>query len=57
MHLKADQVSDELFVDNPLFDPRDLLQVKYEMLRRVRVDGHAVCPGPQMTTSRPFADG
>ena len=24
------------------FDPRDLLQVKYEMLRRVRVDGYTV---------------
>jgi hypothetical protein len=22
--------------------PRDLVQVKYEMLRRVRVDGHSV---------------
>jgi len=42
LHPKAGQVSDELFVDNPFFDPRDLLQVKYEMLRRVRVDGHAV---------------
>ena len=33
LHPKADQVSDALFVDNPFFDPRDLLQVKYEMLR------------------------
>jgi transposase len=41
LHPKADQVSDELFVDNLFFDPRDLLQVKYEMLRRVRIDGHA----------------
>jgi transposase len=25
--------------DNPFFDPRDLVQVKYEMLRRVRQEG------------------
>ena len=34
-----DAVRDELFLSNPFFDPRDLLQVKYEMLRRVREDG------------------
>jgi transposase len=27
-------VTDPLFQDNPFFDPRDLLQVRYEMLRR-----------------------
>ena len=32
-------VRDELFRSNAFFDPRDLLQVKYEMLRRVREDG------------------
>ena len=36
---RPDAVRDELFVSNPFFDPRDLLQVKYEMLRRVREDG------------------
>ena len=35
----AQRVRDELFVSNTFFDPRDLLQVKYEMLRRVREDG------------------
>ena len=35
----AQRVRDELFVSNAFFDPRDLLQVKYEMLRRVREDG------------------
>ena len=35
-------VREELFVSNAFFDPRDLLQVKYEMLRRVREDGVAV---------------
>jgi len=27
-------VSDTLFKENPFFDPKDLLQVRYEMLRR-----------------------
>jgi hypothetical protein len=34
-----EQVSDALFQTNLFFDPRDLLQVKYEMLRRVVIDG------------------
>jgi transposase len=29
-----ESVSDVLFIANPFFDPRDLLQVRYEMLRR-----------------------
>jgi len=33
------RVSDPLFREQPFFDARDWLQVKYEMLRRVRVDG------------------
>ncbi len=37
-----EQVTDELFALSEFFDPRDLLQVKYEMLRRVQIDGHAV---------------
>jgi transposase len=32
-------VQDELFRTNAFFDPRDLVQVKYEMLRRVQVEG------------------
>ena len=35
-------VVDPLFQEGEFFDPRDLVQVKYEMLRRVRVDGHTV---------------
>ena len=35
----AETVRDELFLSNGFFDPRDLLQVRYEMLRRVREDG------------------
>ena len=38
---QAGEVKDPLFHDDPFFDRRDLLQVKYEMLRRVRVDGNA----------------
>ena len=30
-------VSDERFGDSEFFDPRDLVQVKYEMVRRARV--------------------
>jgi len=36
-----EKVTDELFALSEFFDPRDLLQVKYEMLRRVREEG---CP-------------
>ena len=36
------KVTDFLFQENDFFDPRDLVQVKYEMLRRVRVDKAAV---------------
>jgi len=31
-------VQDELFAGSEFFDPHDLVQVKYELLRRVRVD-------------------
>ncbi len=43
LHPHPDQVRDPLFTSgSPFFDPRDLVQVKYELLRRVRVDGYAV---------------
>ena len=35
---RSHEVSDELFQQSEFFDPRDIVQVKYEMLRRVRVD-------------------
>lgn len=38
----ADQVSDPLFSEDGFFDPCDLLQVKYEMLRCVRKEGRSV---------------
>jgi len=39
---RAQDVRDPSFLDSEFFDRRDLIQVKYEMLRRVRSDGHAV---------------
>jgi transposase len=35
-------VTDEEFASSEFFDARDLVQVKYEMVRRVRVDGEPV---------------
>ena len=42
LHPQPEQVTDELFTSDQFFDPRDAIQVKYEMLRRVRVDGKPV---------------
>ena len=36
------QVRDELFLHDEFFDRRDLVQVKYEMLRRVQAEGQSV---------------
>jgi len=36
------EVTDPLFASSDFFDARDLVQVKYEMVRRVRVDGQPV---------------
>lgn len=38
LHPRPEDVKDRLFQDSEFFDPRDLVQVKYEMLRRVEVD-------------------
>lgn len=38
LHGWPQDVTDELFLTHEFFDPHDLLQVKYEMLRRVQVD-------------------
>jgi len=35
-------VSDALFQQHPFFDPKDLLQVRYEMLRRHSVEGASI---------------
>lgn len=42
LHSRPQQLRDSLFTDSEFFDPEDLVQVKYEMLRRVRVDGMTV---------------
>jgi transposase len=39
---RPEAVTDEAFASSEFFDARDLVQVKYEMVRRVRVDGDAV---------------
>ena len=36
------EVRDELFREREFFDARDLVQVKYEMLRRVRREGRSI---------------
>ncbi len=38
LNQRPDLVKDELFLQNKFFDPYDLLQIKYEMLRHVKVD-------------------
>lgn len=42
LHPHPQEVSDVTFATSEFFDPRDLVQVKYEMLRQVRVDGASV---------------
>ena len=39
---KAPEVKDELFLKNDFFDPKDLVQVKYEMLRKVEKEDFKV---------------
>jgi len=36
LNARSKQVRDRLFLEEEFFDPRDLAQVKYEMLRRVQ---------------------
>ena len=40
--LNTHPVNDPLFKDGHFFDPQDLVQVKYEMLRRVQSEGKSV---------------
>lgn len=42
LHPNPELVTSELFAIQGFFDRRDAVQVKYEMLRRVRVDGQSV---------------
>jgi len=39
---RPSSVSDTLFKEHPFFDPKDLLQVRYEMLRRHSVEGISI---------------
>ena len=42
LHRHPENVQDETFKSNDFFDRRDLVQVRYEMLRRHRVEGKAI---------------
>lgn len=42
LHPNPEDVRDEAFRRDEFFDPRDLVQVRYEMLRRHQIDGDAV---------------
>jgi transposase len=42
LNLTPEKVSDPKFREGEFFDPRDAVQVKYEMLRRVSIDSAAV---------------
>jgi hypothetical protein len=39
---RPQSVTDELFANHEFFDAHDMVQVKYEMLRRVEKDGHSI---------------
>ncbi len=39
---RPEAVTDDAFLAYDFFDPRDLVQVKYEMVRRVQAEGHSV---------------
>lgn len=39
---RPETVTDEVFAGSEFFDARDVVQVKYEMVRRVQVDGQTV---------------
>jgi transposase len=43
LNLHPERVQDPLFQGSDFFDPDDLVQVKYEMLRRVETDQWSVC--------------
>ena len=42
LNSRPQDVRDALFHQHDFFDPRDLVQVKYEMLRRVQAEGKSV---------------
>jgi transposase len=42
LHPTPEKVCDPLFAESVFFDAHDLLQVKYEMLRSIQVEGHSI---------------
>jgi transposase len=51
---RAQDVQDPAFIGSEFFDPRDLIQVRYEMLRRVRTEGQSVAKATKLFgVSRP----
>jgi transposase len=44
LNRRAGQVTDPLFGTHEFFDARDVVQVKYEMLRRVEIDAQPIAP-------------
>lgn len=44
---QPDKVADELFVNSEFFDPIDLLQVRYEMVRCVRLQNNTLAQAAQ----------
>lgn len=48
----AESVTDPLFQQNPFFDPRDLLQARYEMLRRHTAEQMSILDAAASLASR-----
>jgi len=54
LNAHAKQVRDPAFSDSDFFDPRDVVQVRYEMLRRVTIEGAAIATAAtDFAVSRP----
>lgn len=47
LNSRPEDVRDSLFQENEFFDPRDLVQVKYEMLRRYQSEGASAASASQ----------
>lgn len=54
LNAHAQDVQDPVFLSNDFFDARDLVQLRYEMLRRVRIDGQPIAEtAARFAVSRP----
>ena len=42
LHTRPEAVQDPLFLSDEFFDPHDLVQIKYEMVRQVLVEGESI---------------